>query len=204
VEQMKANPSYSISKPHCFHSESLCAIKHLTVNSNCINFVMPTNQRNLKKASFSKIAFMNTYSILISSMFFLSLTCTLLGKGLSSDVPDLSTQALESLVAHYDGKMGVESDGGSVVSWTPVDGYGDSLDEMIVRSTQIGNGAPELIKYGRPGKLIFDDTNVSADGRYMEGTLSNAESKELTVFWLGHYKADALLPRRVHMSIILA
>jgi len=113
------------------------------------------------------------------------------GVGLYSDIPDLSTQALESLVAHYDGKMGVESDGGSVVSWTPVDGYGDSLDEMIVRSTQIGNGAPELIKYGRPGKLIFDDTNVSADGRYLEGTLSNAKSKELTVFWLGHYKADA-------------
>ena len=113
------------------------------------------------------------------------------GVGLYSDIPGLSTQALESLVAHYDGKMGVESDGGSVVSWTPVDGYGDSLDEMIVRSTQIGNGAPELIKYGRPGKLIFDDTNVSADGRYMEGTLSNAESKELTVFWLGHYKAEA-------------
>ena len=113
------------------------------------------------------------------------------GVGLYSDIPGLSTQALESLVAHYDGKMGVESDGGSVVSWTPVDGYGDSLDEMIVRSTQIGNGAPELIKYGRPGKLIFDDTNVSADGRYLEGTLSNAKSKELTVFWLGHYKADA-------------
>ena len=113
------------------------------------------------------------------------------GVGLYSDIPDLSTQALESLVAHYDGKMGVESDGGSVVSWTPVDGYGDSLDEMIVRSTQIGNGSPELIKYGRPGKLIFDDTNVSADGRYLEGTLSNAESKELTVFWLGHYKAEA-------------
>ena len=113
------------------------------------------------------------------------------GVGLYSDIPDLSTQAIESLVAHYDGKMGVESDRGSVVSWTPVDGYGDSLDEMIVRSTQIGNGAPELIKYGRPGKLLFNDTNVSADGRYLEGTLSNAESKELTVFWLGHYKAEA-------------
>ena len=134
---------------------------------------------------------MNSHYILITSISFLSLTCTMLGKGLSSDVPDLSTQALESLVAHYDGKTGVETDGGSVVSWTPVDGYGDSLDEMIVRSTQIGNGAPKLIKYGRPGKLIFDDTNVSADGRYLEGTLSNAESKELTVFWLGHYKADA-------------
>jgi len=113
------------------------------------------------------------------------------GVGLYSDIPGLSTQAIESLVAHYDGKMGVESDGGSVVSWTPVDGYGDSLDEMIVRSTQIGNGAPELIKYGRPGKLIFDDTNVSADGRYLEGTLSNVESKELTVFWVGNYSAEA-------------
>ena len=30
----------------------------------------------------------------------------MLGKGLSSDIPDLSTQAFESLVAHYDGKNG--------------------------------------------------------------------------------------------------
>ena len=134
---------------------------------------------------------MNTYSILISSMSLLSLTCNMLGKGLSSDIPDLSTQALESLVAHYDGQTGVETDGGSVVSWTPIDGNGDSLDEMIVRSTQRGNGGQELIKYGRPGKLIFYDTSVGADGRYLEGTLSNAESKEFTVFWLGHYSADA-------------
>jgi len=139
---------------------------------------MPTNRRNIKKkTSFSKIAFMNTYSILISSMSLLSLTCNMLGKGLSSDIPDLSTQALESLVAHYDGQTGVETDGGSVVSWTPIDGNGDSLDEMIVRSTQRGNGGQELIKYGRPGKLIFYDTSVGADGRYLEGTLSNAESK---------------------------
>jgi len=63
---------------------------------------MQTNLRNIKKKdSFSKIAFMNTYSILISSMSLLSLTCNMLGKGLSSDIPDLSTQALESLVAHY-------------------------------------------------------------------------------------------------------
>ena len=143
------------------------------------------------KASFSKIAFMNTHSVVISSISLLSLTCNMLGKGLSSDIPDLSTQALESLVAHYDGKSGVETDGGSVVSWTPIDGNGDSLDEMIVRSTQRGNGGQELIKYGRPGKLIFYDTSVGADGRYLEGTLSNAESKEFTVFWLGHYKAEA-------------
>ena len=52
-----------------------------------------------KKASFANMVFTDTHSILISSMCFLSLTCIMLGKGLSSDVPDLSTQALESLVA---------------------------------------------------------------------------------------------------------
>ena len=133
---------------------------------------------------------MNTHFIVISSISLLSLTCNMLGKGLSSDIPDLSTQALVSLVAHYDGKTGVKTDSGSVVSWTPIDGNGDFLDEMIVRSTQGGNGAPELIKYGRPGKLIFYDTSV-ADGRYLEGKLSNAESKEFTVFWVGNYSADA-------------
>ena len=148
--------------------------------------------RNIKKKdSFSEIAFMNTYSILISSMCLLSLTCNMLGNGLSSDIPDLSTQALESLVAHYDGKTGVETDGGSVVSWTPIDGNGDSLDDMIVVSTQRGDAGQELITYDVSGKLTFDDTSVGADGRYLEGTLSNAESKELTVFWVGNYSANA-------------
>lgn len=143
------------------------------------------------KASFSKIAFMNTHSVVISSISLLSLTCNMLGKGLSSDIPDLSTQALESLVAHYDGKSGVETDGGSVVSWTPIDGNGDFLNDMIVLSTQRGGAGQELITYDGSGKLTFDDTSVGADGRYLEGTLSNAESKEFTVFWLGHYKAEA-------------
>jgi len=111
--------------------------------------------------------------------------------GLSSVVAGLSTQALDSLVAHYDGKTGVETDGGSVVSWTPIDANGDSLDEMIIVSTQRGGGAPELITYDGSGKLTFDDTDVGADGRYLEGTLSNAESKEFTVFWVGNYSADA-------------
>ena len=134
---------------------------------------------------------MNYHYILISVMCFLSLISSVQGNGLSSGIPDLSTQALESLVAHYDGKTGVETDGGSVVSWTPIDGNGDSLDEMIIVSTQRGGGAPELITYDGSGKLTFDDTDVGADGRYLEGALSNAESKEFTVFWVGNYSADA-------------
>ncbi len=156
------------------------------------NLLTKTNMRNIKKKdSFSKIAFLNTYSILVSSMSLLSLTCNMLGKGLSSDIPDLSTQALESLVAHYDGQTGVETDGNSVISWTPVDANGDFLDDMIVLSTQRGNAGQELITYDGSGKLTFDDTSVGADGRYLEGTLSNSESEDFTVFWVGHYKADA-------------
>jgi len=111
--------------------------------------------------------------------------------GLSSNIPGLSSQALDSLVAHFDGKLGVQTDGESVVSWTPVDGNGDFLDDMIVQSTQRGGGAPELITYDGSGKLTFDDTDVGADGRYLGGTLSNAESQDLTVFWVGNYSADA-------------
>ena len=111
--------------------------------------------------------------------------------GLSSVVSGLSTQALDSLIAHYDGKHGVKTDGNAVVSWTPIDGNGGYLDGMIVRSTQRGGGAAELITYDGSGKLTFDDTDVGADGRYLEGALSNAESKELTVFWVGNYSADA-------------
>ena len=111
--------------------------------------------------------------------------------GLSSVVSGLSAQALDSLIAHYDGKHGVKTEGNSVVSWTPIDGNGGFLDNMIVRSTQKGGGAPELITYDGSGKLTFDDTDVGADGRYLEGALSNAESKELTVFWVGNYSAEA-------------
>jgi hypothetical protein len=111
--------------------------------------------------------------------------------GLSSAVAGLSTQALDSLVAHYDGKNGVKTDGASVVSWTPIGANGDSLDDMIVRSTQRGGAGQELITYDGSGKLTFDDTSVGADGRYLEGVLSNAESKELTVFWVGNYSAEA-------------
>ena len=111
-------------------------------------------------------------------------------ESLSSAVPSLSTQALGSLIAHYDGKNGVKTDGESVVSWTPIGANGDFLDDMIVLSTQRGSAGQELITYDGSGKLTFDDTSVGADGRYLEGTLSNAESKEFTVFWVGNYSAD--------------
>ena len=118
---------------------------------------------------------------------------SVLGDGLFSDIPNLSKKAIDSLSALYDGKYGIESDGKVVVSWTPVDGNGKTLDEMIVRSTQRGSGAAELIKYSQSGKLTFDDTSDGADGRYLEGVLTNDESKEFTVFWVGNYSAEAPL-----------
>ena len=110
--------------------------------------------------------------------------------GLLAAVPGLSSQAIDSLVAHYDGSIGVETDGNAVVSWTPVDSNGQLLNDLSVVSTQKGNGGANLITYN-DGKLVFDDSSVGADGRYLAGKLNNAETTDFTVFWLGHYKADA-------------
>ena len=113
------------------------------------------------------------------------------GNGLLTAVPELSSKAIDSLVAHYDGSKGVETVDNAVVSWTPVDSSGQLMDSMIVQSAQKGNGGSDLISYDGTGKLFFDDTSVAADGRYLTGKLSNTETKEFTIFWLGHYNADA-------------
>ena len=113
------------------------------------------------------------------------------GNGLLTAVPELSSKAIDSLVAHYDGSKGVETVDNAVVSWTPVDSTGQLMDSMIVQSAQKGNGGSDLISYDGTGKLFFDDTSVAADGRYLTGKLSNTETVEFTIFWLGHYNADA-------------
>ena len=129
---------------------------------------------------------MKAYTILL--IFILAIK---FGNGLLTAVPELSSKAIDSLVAHYDGSKGVETVDNAVVSWTPVDSTGQLMDSMIVQSAQKGNGGSDLISYDGTGKLFFDDTSVAADGRYLTGKLSNTETKEFTIFWLGHYKADA-------------
>ncbi len=132
---------------------------------------------------------MKAYTILL--IFILAIKFNMFGNGLLTAVPELSSKAIDSLVAHYDGSKGVETVDNAVVSWTPVDSTGQLMDSMIVQSAQKGNGGSDLISYDGTGKLFFDDTSVAADGRYLTGKLSNTETKEFTIFWLGHYKADA-------------
>ena len=132
---------------------------------------------------------MKAYKILL--IFILAIKFNMFGNGLLTAVPELSSKAIDSLVAHYDGSKGVETVDNAVVSWTPVDSTGQLMDSMIVQSAQKGNGGSDLISYDGTGKLFFDDTSVAADGRYLTGKLSNTETKEFTIFWLGHYKADA-------------
>ena len=132
---------------------------------------------------------MKAYTILL--IFILAIKFNMFGNGLLTAVPELSSKAIDSLVAHYDGSKGVETVDNAVVSWTPVDSTGQLMDSMIVQSAQKGNGGSDLISYDGTGKLFFDDTSVAADGRYLIGKLSNTETKEFTIFWLGHYKADA-------------
>ena len=57
---------------------------------------------------------------------------------------------------------------GIVISWTPVDGNGRLLNDMILNSKQRGGGEENLITTDGSGKLIFDDTEITADGRYLE------------------------------------
>ena len=132
---------------------------------------------------------MKAYTVLL--IFILAIKFNMFGNGLLTAVPELSSKAIDSLVAHYDGSKGVETVDNAVVSWTPVDSTGQLMDSMIVQSAQKGNGGSDLISYDGTGKLFFDDTSVAADGRYLTGKLSNTETKEFTIFWLGHYNADA-------------
>jgi hypothetical protein len=110
---------------------------------------------------------------------------------LFSEVSGLSAPAQSSLVAHFDGRTGVDTTGSTVNSWTPVDGNGTPLPGMAVASTQRGAGAADLITYDGSGSLIFDDPIDGDDGRYLLGSLVNTATSDFTVIWLGHYKDGA-------------
>ena len=120
-----------------------------------------------------------------------AICCAVTYASLFDDIRDLSTDTQVALVAHYDGRTGVITTGNIVESWIPVDGNGSLIRDMTVSSTQRGNGAANLITYNINGQLIFNDPSVAADGRYLSGSLKNAGANEFTVFWLGHYKANA-------------
>lgn len=78
----------------------------------------------------------------------------------------------DSLIAHYNSTKGVKAKNGIVISWTPVDGNGNLLNDMILNSKQRGGGEEYLITTDGSGKLIFDNKEITV-GRYLEGTLSN-------------------------------
>ena len=117
--------------------------------------------------------------------------CADTSASLFDDVPELSTAARSTLVAHYDGRAGVATAGTVVESWIPVDGDGRLLHGMTALSTQRGNGAADFITYDGSSRLIFDDTSTAADGRYLSGILANSGTSDFTIFWLGHYKDGA-------------
>lgn len=115
-----------------------------------------------------------------------------IGDGIATRIPGLSQYALDSLVAHFDGRSGVEiNTHASVLSWTPVDIRGRELQEMKVSTIRHGSDTLDLIKYDGKGKLEFNDTNLSADRMYLEGILRNDETQECTIIWLGNYSAGA-------------
>lgn len=129
-------------------------------------------------------------TINVTSATFMS-AASLLSASLFTEVTGLSSSAQSSLVAHYDGRIGLDTTGSVVNSWTPVDGNGVLISSMTATSTASGAGAPELINYNGSSSLIFTDSTGSGDGRYLTGSLSNSASSDFTVIWLGHYKNGA-------------
>ena len=109
--------------------------------------------------------------------------------GLVADIPGLSEEARDSLVAHYDARTGVTAPGSTVESWIPVDGSGTAIPDMAVTNIGHGTAEPSHISYDGSSTLTF--TDPGSGGRYLAGKLSNAQSTDFTVFWLGHYEADA-------------
>ena len=116
--------------------------------------------------------------VLFQLALILSTTTRAEAQGLSEQLPQLSPEAQEALVAHYDGTRGVETDGAF-------------LDSKTAQSVQRGNGSSALIQYDTEIGLLFEDTAAAEDGRYLEGSLDNAPSEEFTVILLGHYNAAA-------------
>ena len=113
-------------------------------------------------------------------------------QGIFEKIPNLSEEALSKLVAHYSTEAGLETEENVVLSWTPMDAKGSLLPEMKLQSTARGQGKPDWISYDSANQsILFDDSEVGADGRYLSGSLSHEATTSMTVFWLGHYAEEA-------------
>lgn len=110
--------------------------------------------------------------------------------GLFSAIPGLSQPAKDSLVAYFDGRVGVNTTGGVVDSWDAFDGDGANVVATLTSLARSGGGEPELISYQGGQTVVFDDPTTSTLGRRLEGTLPTTGGSEYTVFWKGHYDSD--------------
>ena len=139
---------------------------------------------------------MITNSLTLTTSFGLSLLLLMSSfkasaQGIFEKIPNLSEEALSQLVAHYSTEEGLETEENVVLSWTPMDAKGSLLPEMKLQSTARGQGKPDWISYDSANQsILFDDSEVGADGRYLSGSLSHEATTSMTVFWLGHYAEE--------------
>ncbi len=134
-------------------------------------------------------------------LFFLALLCTVCSQALGQAplfelVPGLSQTAKNALVAHYDGRKGIEKGAGqAVLSWTPVDGNGMPLPSFkVISQARPNGGAENLITYDESDDsddaLVFAGVNEADQGRFLEGILAGSSaSASYSVIWRGHYNA---------------
>ena len=103
-----------------------------------------------------------------------------------SSIAGLSDGAKNSLVAHYDGRTGVDTLGNVVQSWTPIDGNGNALPGMALTSQ--GDGDPNNITYTGSGLNFADNINPDGTSQSLVGNLdTSAANLSYTILWKGYF-----------------
>lgn len=102
--------------------------------------------------------------------------------GLFDEVTSLSPDAKSKLLVHFDGGIGVSTDGGgAVTSWEGRDGDGD----LVVSALAAGTGnAGDITHSG--SSVVFSETDT-ANTLHLAAPLTHAENGNWTIFWNGHF-----------------
>lgn len=104
---------------------------------------------------------------------------------LFQELPGLSAAAQDSLVAHFDARIGVGITAGEVTGWTPVDGDGDALPG---RALARGGLATGVISHDDDDTLSFVRPVTGRTTAFLQGTLNGVPAgTAYTVFWRGQF-----------------
>ena len=114
-----------------------------------------------------------------------SLAAPTYGMGLFDEIGSLSGDAQSKLLVHFDGGIGVTTDGGgAVTSWEGRDGDGN----LVATALAAGTGGPGNIVHSG-SSIVFNETNTN-DTLHLSAPLTHAANGNWTIFWYGHFDSS--------------